>query len=70
MAAPSNRRAYNLLRMTNIMLSTDELMTLWRALERALGVAAEEAKAKGQEPEASREYRQIKSLFEKVKQVA
>jgi len=59
-----------LLRMTNIMLSTDELMTLWRALERAIAVAADAAKAKGEEPEASREYRQIKSLFEKVKQVA
>ena len=56
--------------MTNIMLSTDELMTLWRALERAMAVAAEEAKAKGEEPDASREYRRIKSLFEKVKQVA
>jgi len=56
--------------MTNIMLSTDELMTLWRALERAIAVAADAAKAKGEDPETSREYRQIKSLFEKVKRVA
>ena len=56
--------------MTNIMLSTDELMTLWRALELAMKLAAQEAIAKGEEPEASREYRRIRQLFEKVKTVA
>ena len=55
--------------MTNIMLSTDELMTLWRALERAMDVAAQDAKAKGQDPETSQEYKRIKRLFEKVKEV-
>jgi hypothetical protein len=56
--------------MTNIMLSTDELMTLWRALERAMNVAAQDAKARGEDPDASQEYRRIKQLFEKVKDVA
>ena len=55
--------------MTNIMLSTDELMTVYRALERAAAAAAEEAKAKGQDPEASREYVRNKRLLEKVEQV-
>jgi hypothetical protein len=56
--------------MTNIMLSTDELMTLWRALERAMNVAAQDAKARGEDPDTSQEYRRIKQLFEKVKDVA
>jgi hypothetical protein len=56
--------------MTNIMLSTDELMTLWRALERAMAVAAQDAKTRGEDPEASQEYKRIKRLFEKVKDVA
>jgi len=56
--------------MTNIMLSTDELMTLWRALERAMEVSAQEAKARGEEPDASQDYKRIKRLFEKVKDVA
>ena len=55
--------------MTNIMLSTDELMTMFRALERALEAAAEAAKAKGQDPETSQEYVRNKRLLEKVKQV-
>jgi hypothetical protein len=55
--------------MTNIMLSTDELMTLYRAVERAMKVAAEEARAKGKEPESSQEYKRIGSLLEKIKHV-
>lgn len=55
--------------MTNIMLSTDEVMTLYRALQRAAEAAAEEAKSKGQEATASPEYNRIHRLFEKVKAV-
>ena len=55
--------------MTNMMLSTDELMTLYRALERAMKVAAEEAKAKSQDPASNQEYKRTKSLLEKIKQV-
>lgn len=56
--------------MTNIMLTTDELMTLWRALEQAMHASAREAKVKGEDPDASQEYKRIKWLFEKVKEVA
>ena len=55
--------------MTNIMLSTDELMTLWRALQRAMEVSAQEAKARGEDPETSQEYKRIKRLFDKLKEV-
>ena len=53
--------------MTNIMLSTDEVMTLYRALQRALDAAAAEAKSTGGTPNESREYLRIERLFEKVK---
>jgi hypothetical protein len=55
--------------MTNIMLTTDELMTIYMALERATEAAAEAAKAKGEDPNSSREYRRNKTLLEKVRQV-
>jgi hypothetical protein len=55
--------------MTNIMLSTDELMTLFTALKRATEAAAEAAKAQGKNPESSRDYTRNRDLLEKVKQV-
>ena len=55
--------------MTNIMLSTDEVMTLYRALQRAMEASEAEAKARGQEPAASPDYNRIQRLFEKVKAV-
>ena len=55
--------------MTNIMLSTDELSTIYVALRRATEAAEEAAKATGTEPDRSREYRRNRDLLEKVKQV-
>jgi hypothetical protein len=55
--------------MTNIMLSTDELMTLFVTLRRATEAAAEAAKAEGKDPESSRDYKRNRDLLEKVKQV-
>jgi hypothetical protein len=55
--------------MTNIMLSTDELMTFFVALTRATAAAAEAAKAEGKDPESSRDYKRNRDLLEKIKQV-
>jgi hypothetical protein len=54
--------------MTNIMLSTDELMTIYVALERATEAALQAAKARGDDPNTSREYTRFKQLMDKVKQ--
>jgi hypothetical protein len=50
------------------MLSTDELMTIYVALERATEAALQAAKARGDDPNSSREYTRFKQLMDKVKQ--